>query len=113
MTNHVALPLPDGRWLMLETEIFNAALAAGADFMPQPASRDGTRATDLLTARQVAEQLSIPATKVEDAARRSEIPSIRIGRYVRFNLDDVLAVVNPRSVGAGGVPKRLIQRGRR
>ena len=43
----------------------------------------------LLTAEEVAEQLKVPRTWVYRAARDGELPSVRCGRYRRFDADDV------------------------
>lgn len=46
-------------------------------------------ATNLLTARQVAEQLAISRNMVYSLAARGDLPSIRMGRAVRFDQADV------------------------
>jgi excisionase family DNA binding protein len=43
----------------------------------------------LLTAEEVAERLKVPRTWVYRAARQGELPSVRCGRYRRFDADDV------------------------
>jgi len=43
----------------------------------------------LLDAGQVADRLGVPKTWVLESARSGAIPHIRLGRYVRFDLDDV------------------------
>lgn len=43
----------------------------------------------LLTAKEVGELLQLNASWVLDAARRSAIPHIRLGRYVRFRRIDI------------------------
>ncbi|WP_396155077.1 helix-turn-helix domain-containing protein [Conexibacter sp. JD483] len=42
-----------------------------------------------MTAREVAEVLSLPLSTVYELARRGELPSSRLGRAVRFLRDDV------------------------
>ena len=42
--------------------------------------------------------------------RRDEIPSVRIGKYVRFDLDEVLASLNPRIASARVNRKPMIRR---
>ena len=44
----------------------------------------------LLTAKQVAERLSVPVSWVYTKARRREIPAVKVGRYWRFDEDVVL-----------------------
>ena len=48
----------------------------------------------VFTADQVAEQLQVPRSWVETAARRGEIGSRRIGRYRRFLQEDIDAFLN-------------------
>jgi excisionase family DNA binding protein len=40
--------------------------------------------TRLLTAAQVGERFQVPVSRIYAAARRGELPSVRLGRYVRF-----------------------------
>ena len=44
----------------------------------------------LLDAEKLAERLSVPVTWVYEQSRLGHIPTIRIGRYVRFDLQRVL-----------------------
>ena len=44
----------------------------------------------LLTAGELATKLSVPVSWVYEQSRLGKIPTHRIGRYVRFNLQDVL-----------------------
>jgi excisionase family DNA binding protein len=43
----------------------------------------------LLTAEELAERLSVPARWPLEQARAGAIPHVRLGRYVRFDWDDV------------------------
>ncbi len=43
----------------------------------------------LLDATEIAERLNVPETWVLAAARSGAMPSVRLGRYVRFDLTDV------------------------
>src|SRR5271155_4050370 len=43
----------------------------------------------LLNAKQLAEHLAVPESWVREQARIGELPSIKLGHYVRFRLDDV------------------------
>jgi excisionase family DNA binding protein len=43
----------------------------------------------LVDAKAVAERLGVPKSWVLESARRDAIPTVRLGRYVRFDLDDV------------------------
>jgi excisionase family DNA binding protein len=43
----------------------------------------------LLNAKELAEHLGVPETWVREQARLGQLPSIKLGHYVRFRLDDV------------------------
>jgi excisionase family DNA binding protein len=111
MADRVVLALPDGRWLAMSREQFDAALMAGAEFAPPAATPGGVGAAGprLLTSEQLAELLSIPSTWFEEAARRDELPCVRVGKYVRFDLDEVLSSLNPRIASARVKSKPLIR----
>ena len=59
----------------------------------------------LLTASEVGELLNVPSTWVLEHARAGTIPHVRLGRYVRFDEDDVLVWV--KNCRKGGRPTRL------
>jgi len=44
---------------------------------------------ELLTAKQAGERWNIPASKIKAMARQGEIPSVRLGHYVRFSPADL------------------------
>jgi excisionase family DNA binding protein len=43
----------------------------------------------LLDAKAIAERLGVPENWVRESARSGAIPHVRLGRYVRFDLDNV------------------------
>jgi excisionase family DNA binding protein len=45
------------------------------------------RGTRLLTAAELAERWQVPASHVYRLAREGGLPSVKLGRYVRFRLD--------------------------
>jgi excisionase family DNA binding protein len=49
----------------------------------------------LLNAKELAEHLSVPETWVREQARIGQLPSIKLGHYVRFRLDDVQRYLHP------------------
>jgi len=55
----------------------------------------------LLTAAEVAELLKVPKSWPLEQARADLIPHVRIGRYVRFRRDAVLAWVDGPERGGG------------
>lgn len=59
----------------------------------------------LVTVHDVAELLNVPTTWVREHTRDGTIPHVRLGRYVRFDEDEVLAWVE--SCRCGGRPTTL------
>lgn len=54
---------------------------------------------ELLTADEVAELLHIPRSTVSDYARRGVLPSIKLGRHVRFVRSDVAEAIEQLRLG--------------
>jgi excisionase family DNA binding protein len=96
MTERIAVPLPDGRWLIMDTETFVAALAAGRAF-PPPDLPAPIAMEPLLTSAGVAELLGCNDTLVEQMAKDGRIPAVRIGRLLRFDPEAVLAALRGRA----------------
>jgi excisionase family DNA binding protein len=46
-------------------------------------------AAKLLTAHELAERLGVPESWVRTEERARQVPSVRLGKYVRFKLSDV------------------------
>ena len=57
----------------------------------------------LQTADEIAEILNVPVGWVREHTRSNAIPHVQLGRYVRYDLDEVLAWVE--SLKSGGGPK--------
>jgi excisionase family DNA binding protein len=53
----------------------------------------------LIDAKAAGELLGVPASWVLEEARHDRIPHIRLGRYVRFDADELLAWARNRSRG--------------
>jgi len=77
--------------LALTREAFEAALAEGSRAIAAPVAAPSPIAGDepLVDAEQLAQQLTIPQTWIEQAAREGRIPSIQAGRWRRFRRSDV------------------------
>lgn len=45
--------------------------------------------TRLLTAQQLADRWQVPTSKVYALARNGSIPTVRLGRYVRFRVEAI------------------------
>ena len=54
---------------------------------------------ELLTADDVAELLHVPRSTVSDYARRGVLPSIKLGRHVRFVRSDVADAIEMLRLG--------------
>lgn len=59
------------------------------------------RPTELLDAEGAAQLLGVPASWVLSQARANRIPHIRLGRYVRFERDQIAAWWQTRRQGPG------------
>lgn len=86
---------------------------------PLPLVRDrcapGTRPTvtdRLLGAAEVAGILGVSRRWVEDATRRGEIPSVRLGRFYRYRAESIAAWVEE-AERAGSRGRRVQARGTR
>jgi excisionase family DNA binding protein len=53
----------------------------------------------LLDANQASKFLSVPASWILAEARAGRIPHVRLGRYVRFSRDELLAWIAARTTG--------------
>lgn len=91
-SHSVLVPLPDGRWLALTREDFDAAVIAGAQSMAASAhSSSAVVQEPLLDAPKAAEQLGISIRWLEDCARAGIIPHHKFGRFIRFRVSEVAA----------------------
>lgn len=95
MSDRVLVPLPDGRWLALSREAFDAALTEGGASIGTVASAgaDAGDSEALMDAEQLAAALNLPQTWLEQAARERRIPSIEAGRWRRFSRRAVQAAL--------------------
>ena len=95
----ILVPLPDGRWLALAPEALRSALdrAEGMGFGPSAAPAQAPVAAEaLLDSRAMGERLGVTPEWCEAAAKTGEIPSLRVGRYLRFDPAQVLASLQKR-----------------
>jgi excisionase family DNA binding protein len=90
MSDRFLIALPGLGTLSLSREAFEAALADGSKAIAPPATAGAAKdAERLLSAEELAEQLNVPASRIESGARQGTIPSVRVGRYVRFRRSSV------------------------
>ncbi len=52
---------------------------------------NGNSVSELLTPEQLAEKLKLPVSWVYEQSRLGNIPTHKMGRYIRFDLHEVLA----------------------
>ena len=60
----------------------------------------------LLTAREVAQLLSVPESWVREATRQNTLPHLRLGRYRRYLKADILAWLEDQKQGNGRLASR-------
>jgi excisionase family DNA binding protein len=54
------------------------------------AAGNGRKETELLTPEELADKLKLPLSWVYEQSRQGNIPTHRLGRYLRFELQEVL-----------------------
>lgn len=99
----VLIPLPGVGTLELTRAAYEAALrpiaaapaTAGATPSDQPAGQ-------LVNAKALAAQLSLPVSCVYEYARSEKIPCVRAGKHVRFSPAAVLAALSALGEATGG-----------
>ena len=84
MSDRILVPLLSGEWLALDAQTFAEALNRGAELIPCPASNDALSDAQLFTADEMAERTRVPKSWWLEAAKRDDIPHVRLGKYVRF-----------------------------
>lgn len=103
MSDRVLVPLPDGSWLLMPMNEFTDALSAGSSLAAPPKPAEQPIVTEpLKDSSGIAELLGCHDTLVEQMARDKRIPSVRIGRLLRFEPAAVLAAL--RGLGSSQLP---------
>lgn len=115
MTTLVLIALPDGQWLGLYPEELTEALSRGAKTMPRthPEVSPGAPSdTQWLTAEQMAGRTGVKASWFLASARLKEIPHVRLGKYVRFDPNAVIPLLerstDTRTTNPNVSPKPMI-----
>lgn len=75
---------------VLGQTILDAIKDAVKEAMREAAAANG-HPTELLTAEELADKLKVPLSWVYEQSRQDKIPTRRLGRYIRFDLQEVLA----------------------
>ncbi len=83
-----------GQPLALTQTAFREALERGREMVgvtaPDPA-QNGGKEDRLMTAEEMEGRTKVGASWFLEQARRGELPHVRLGKYVRFQFDEVLA----------------------
>lgn len=97
MSDRVLIPLPGIGTLSLTREAYEAALLPIAAPEPLQAVRSSE---ELVNAKVLAVSLNLPISCIYEYAKAGRIPSVRVGRHVRFNHSHVLAALR----SSGSIP---------
>ncbi|MGH8201037.1 MAG: helix-turn-helix domain-containing protein [Steroidobacteraceae bacterium] len=100
MTDRVLICLPDGRWLALSAELFREALQCGAELAaPSAASAVPHTPSALATAEEIGEATRMSRATIYELAKTGVLPSVRVGRRIRFDREKVMTVLAAQSTG--------------
>ena len=61
-----------------------------AEAVKEALGRNGSEPKTLLTPEELADRLKVPLSWVYEQSRQGNIPTHRLGRYIRFNLSEVI-----------------------
>lgn len=94
------------RLLALDDDVFQAALKTGKTYLPTTTTAPPSP-TEILDSDGMHQRTGVPASWFEQAARESRIPNLHFGKYVRFDVQAVLAVLtDDRLIGQPAVVRR-------
>jgi hypothetical protein len=88
MSDRVLIPLPGVGTLSLSREAYEAALIPVEQTLPAAAAAGPIK---LLSDKEMEEATGIAASWFATQARERRIPFRKLGRYVRFDFDEVMA----------------------
>jgi excisionase family DNA binding protein len=69
---------------------FDAILEAFRQIVREEITARDTTPKELLTAKELANRLKLPLSWVYEQSRQGNIPTHRLGRYIRFDFQEVL-----------------------
>jgi excisionase family DNA binding protein len=84
MSDRVLIPLAGIGTLELTREQYESALRP-IRVAPSEESAEGSRLDHLVTAKTLSAQLSLPRSCIYEYAKAKRIPSVRVGKHVRFD----------------------------
>lgn len=88
MADRVLIPLPGVGTLSLSREVYEAALIPIEQMQPAAAAAGPMK---LLSDKEMEQATGIAASWFASQARERRIPFRKLGRYVRFDFDEVMA----------------------
>ena len=94
MADRVLIVVGVGLVLDLPREVFNAHLVPVYADAPQQAASTPPSVPQLMTAKTLGRFLSLPTSTVYELARSKKIPSVRVGKTVRFDPTAVRAALS-------------------
>jgi excisionase family DNA binding protein len=101
MNGHIVIEFC-GEPLALTAEEFATARQRGRELLSEPsASVAAAVSPNLVTAKAVAQAMSLPTSTVYEGAKSGRIPCVRVGRHVRFDVAQVRAALGGSPVGHG------------
>jgi excisionase family DNA binding protein len=95
MSDRILIPLPGIGTLSLSREAYEAALVP---IVAETKAAPAAPADTLVNAKAISASLNLPVSCVYEYAKAGRIPSVRVGRHVRFNQSQVLSAL--RAAGA-------------
>ncbi len=98
MSDMVLIPLPGIGTLELTRQVYEAALRPISGDRPDNSAVTKS-GTDLVTAKVLAQTLSLPLSCIYEYAKAERIPCVRVGKHVRFSPARVLEALG----AAGGL----------
>jgi excisionase family DNA binding protein len=102
MSDRVLIPLPGVGTLALSREAYEAALIPISAPVASLATSSSATGESLVSAKVLSASLSLPVSCIYEYAKAGRIPSVRVGRHVRFNHAQVLeALKSPGTATVG------------
>jgi excisionase family DNA binding protein len=94
--DRIVIPLGNGDWIAVTAaELAAHKAAALALGFGSNGARQSVATSDepLCTSAELAVALGLPKTRIEQATRMGEIPSVKVGRYHRYRRREVMALL--------------------
>ena len=86
-----------GQLLALAPDQFQEALERGRQILPAHPAPSAPESDRIVDAEGASALTGVPATWFESQARCGAIPHLRFGKYLRFNLEEILKTAQARN----------------